>query len=69
MTTAETIKRIRKELLLTQAQLAHALSLTVSTISYYEIGRRQPSYATVRKILALAKKNKIKLSIDDIRPE
>lgn len=69
MTTAENIKKFRKELCLTQTELAQLLKVTVCTISMYENGKRQPSYPTVRKMIELAKKKKIKMTFDDIRPE
>lgn len=69
MTTAESLKYIRYELRLNQTQLAERLGIPSSTISCYESGKRFPSYATVLKILNFAKKNKLKLQMEDIRPE
>lgn len=69
MTTAESIKKFRKDLCITQSEFAQLLKVTVCTISMYENGKRQPSYPTIRKILELAKKKKIKMTFDDIRPE
>lgn len=67
MTTAENIKNLRKHLCMSQVELARLVGVTVCTISLYENGKRQPSYPTVRKLLEIAKKHKIKLTIDDIR--
>ncbi len=69
MNTAECMKKIRKALCFSQTDLSRALDVTVSTISCYERGTRKPSYPTVRKIMELAKKHKIKVDLDDIRPE
>jgi predicted transcriptional regulator len=69
MTSAESIKKVRRALCLNQKEFADALSLTPSSISCYEAGSRLPSFTTIRKIIALAKKHNIKINIDDIRPE
>lgn len=69
MTTAESLKKIRKTLCVSQYQLAQELDVTVSSISCYERGVRKPSYATIRKIIELAKKYKIKIDFEDIRPD
>lgn len=69
MSSAEVIKKFRLQLCLNRAELAKALNITTSSVSCYETGRRQPSFATVRKLILLAKKNNIKLKLEDIRPE
>jgi predicted transcriptional regulator len=69
MSTAETIKKLRRTLCITQKEMSEEIGVTISTISCYEVGRRLPSYPTVRKIIALAKKYNINISLDDIRPE
>lgn len=69
LTTAENIKKIRKALCLSQAEISRELNVTRSTISCYERGVRRPSYATIRKIIALAKKNNLTIELEDIRPE
>lgn len=69
MTTAENIKKIRKTLCLSQIELSKELNITPSTVSCYEAGRRKPSYPTIRKIIALAKKHNIDINLEDIRPE
>jgi len=69
MSTAEQIKKIRLKLCLNQAEFASALCISNSCISYYESGAREPSFSTIRKILALAKKNNIKVTLEDIRSE
>jgi len=69
MNTADSLRYIRYELRLNQAQLASVLNVTRSSISCYENGRRHPSYATVLKILKLAKQHNLNVSLDDIKPE
>ncbi len=69
MTTHENIKKIRLELCLSQSELARELGLTVSSVSCYERGTRKPSFCTIRKIIALAKKHRIKIKFEDVRPE
>ena len=69
MTTAENIKKIRLSLCLSQAEFSRELEITSSSISCYEGGKREPSFATIRKIIALDKKNNIKINLEDIRPE
>lgn len=67
MTTADNIKNLRKKLCVSQSQLAREIGITPSMISCYERGTREPSYSTVKKLIELAKKNKINLNFDDIR--
>ena len=54
MSTAKNIgkrlKKARKEIGLSQRQLAKALRLSDKTISAYEVGRSTPSFDTIRKI-------------------
>ncbi len=69
MSTAENMTKLRKALFLNKQQMANALGISISAISGYERGIRQPSYATVKKIMQLAKQNKIKLSFDDVRAD
>ena len=69
MTTAEHLKKLRRTLCPSQYELAVELQITASSLSLYESGKRTPGYITIRKILSLAKKNNISLTIDDIKPE
>ena len=54
MSTAKNIgkrlKKARKEIGLSQKQLAKALRLSDKAISAYEVGRSTPSFETIRKI-------------------
>lgn len=69
MTTAENIKKIRLALCMSQAEFSRVLDVTCSTISCYERGKRKPSFATIRKMINLAKLHNIKIKLDDIRPD
>ena len=44
------IKKARKELGISQKQLARYLRLSDKAISSYEVGRTTPSFATIKKI-------------------
>ena len=65
MKSAESFKRIRDELCLNRTEIAKMLGLTASMICLYEKGTRNPSRSVIRKVLELAKKNKIKISVKD----
>lgn len=69
MSTATEIKKLRIALCLNQREFAQELGITISSVSYYEKGTRQPSFSTVRKIMALAKKKGLKINVEDIRIE
>ncbi|MCT4583761.1 MAG: helix-turn-helix domain-containing protein [Peptostreptococcaceae bacterium] len=47
---SEKMKLLRKELSLTQAELAEKLNITRSALSLYELGKRQPDFETLNKI-------------------
>lgn len=44
------LAKLRKSKKLTQQQLANKLQITRSSLSQYEIGKRQPDYETLKKI-------------------
>ena len=50
MTLGERIKKLRKELDLTQQKFAEQIGTTQNGIASYEIGRREPSAAVVNNI-------------------
>ena len=52
-TIGENIKQLRIEHNMTQEQLAKALNTTKSTISKYELDKRQPRYETVEQMAAI----------------
>lgn len=47
------LKHLRSEKGLTQAELAKALSIGESTVSFYESGKRQPDYETLTRLADL----------------
>ena len=51
MTPAALIRDVRRRHGLTQADLAHRAGTSQPVISAYEHGRRDPSYATLRKLI------------------
>ncbi|MFH1699224.1 MAG: helix-turn-helix transcriptional regulator [Candidatus Zixiibacteriota bacterium] len=53
---ADTIKRLRIQLDLTQEQFAAKIGVTFSTVNRWEAGRSQPSPLALREIEGLAKK-------------
>lgn len=65
MSSSQTIKKIRLSLCLDQKEFAEKLELSTSTICGYERGYRTPRLPIIRKLLEIAKKNGMKLSIDD----
>lgn len=65
MSAAETIKRVRMNLLLQQEAFAELLDLTKQSISNYETGKRKPKLSVIRKIKELAKEHGIEVSVDD----
>ena len=50
MTIGESIKKYRKEMGLTQQQLADCLCVSLELVSKWECGDRRPDYATVTKL-------------------
>lgn len=65
MSSADTIKKMRLGLCLEQEQLAHELGITTSAISNYERGVRTPRLRIIKKMLDLAKKNGLDLSVEN----
>lgn len=65
MHNPERIKNLRLRMGLGQDEFAKLLNVTVSTISNWEHGRRVPRMPHIREIIELAKKNKIKLTLDE----
>ena len=50
MSFGEKLKTLRKELKLTQQQLAERVGVAKSVVSYYESGERYPSYDVLVKL-------------------
>ena len=53
-TAAALIREARRAARLTQAELAGSAGITQSVISAYEHGRREPSFATLQRLIAAA---------------
>lgn len=62
------MKRIRREVRLTQNQLASMVGSTQAAISHYETGRRKPSLDLSRNIVKAFVSAGIRASIDDVFP-
>lgn len=62
MNLAQNIKQMRKALYLSQQELANEIGCTQTAISAFEVGRKFPSYETLKKLSDYAKKNKIKVT-------
>ncbi len=62
------IKQTRKKIGLTQSEFAKQCGIGRATIGHYEIGAISPSITMAYKIIDLAKKYKIKLTLEDIYP-
>lgn len=56
---ADAIKRIRWELRMSQSELAKEIRCSQITISSYEIGKRSPSYRTLKKLEEFVKKTNL----------
>lgn len=65
MSAANVIKRLRQALCLEQQEFAEKIGVTKSSVCNYEKGIRVPRLPTIRKILELAKKHKIKIGVED----
>jgi len=60
------LKTIRKRAGFNQKYLAEHLGLAQSTVSNWETGRRIPSTESMRKLINLYRKNKIKITADEL---
>jgi len=65
----KTIKKIRLALCMSQKWISRALKWQLLLYPVYERGLRKPSFATIRKMIAISKKHNIKINLEDIRPE
>lgn len=60
-----TIRQLRRDLLLTPTKFAAALGVSEASIFSWEAGRRAPRLDKVKAMIELAKKNGIKLKPND----
>jgi len=65
MKIKDTIKYLRRSLVLEQKEFADLLGIDKSSICNYEHGVRKPRLPIIRKMLELAKQHKIKISTED----
>lgn len=65
MSSSEAIKLVRRSLCLEQSEFAQQIGVTTGSVCNYEKGLRTPRLPIIRKILDIAKKNKIKVSPED----
>lgn len=63
MTLSENIKHIRSTLRLSQRELANEIGCSQTAISSFEMGTKNPSYDTVKKISDFAKKQRVKVQL------
>lgn len=66
MSCAEVIKKIRKTLLIEQAELADDLGISKASLCRYEWGKTTPRFPVRRKIKAYCDKHGIKIKMDDL---
>lgn len=58
-------KKIRLLLQLSQKEMAEVLESSTAAVSHWEKGTRSPRMPTVRRYMELAKKNKMKVSVEE----
>ena len=56
LSLGQKIKKSRREIGLSQRDLAQELKISDKTVSSYEVGRATPSFKTIRKISAIVHK-------------
>lgn len=59
------VKKLREKMLLTQTEFANVLGVSRTTIAAYESAETMPRCKMIRKIIALAGENGMKISADD----
>ncbi len=69
MKRGDAVKRLRVALFFNQTQFAALLGVTFGTICHWEKNTRSPRLPQIKKMLELAKKNKVKITFDDFLPE
>ena len=62
------MKALREQMGLSQTELAEHLDVTVSTISLWEAGKREPRPARAWALIELADSYGIRLKLEDIFP-
>ncbi len=65
MSASETIRKVRIYSHLDMDEFAKEVGINRSSISRYEKGSQKPRMSVIRKIMDIAKKNNIEVSIED----
>lgn len=65
MPFGEQVKRVRGELLLTQAEMAKEIGITPSTISRWENSSREPSFLGKQQFVQFCKKRGISINVSE----
>jgi transcriptional regulator with XRE-family HTH domain len=60
------IKELRLKCLLSQKELAECIKSDQTSVSYYEMGKRNPGLKTLKKTIDFANKKGIKVNYTDI---
>ncbi|MHB9161377.1 MAG: helix-turn-helix domain-containing protein [Nitrosotalea sp.] len=68
MTPGENIRQLRRLLRISQSQLARLMGINRSIICNYEKNKRKPNIGNARKLIGIAKANKIKITFDHLIP-
>ena len=66
MKKKSSLQKLRAELRLTQTSFAKMLGISRTAVTYYEAHQRYPRLKIAYRILDIAKKNGIKLTLEDI---
>jgi DNA-binding transcriptional regulator YiaG len=69
MAASDSVKRLRLALCLEQAEFGALLNVTKGTVSNWEHGLRVPRLPKIRRLVEIAKQNKVKFSIEDFLSE
>jgi transcriptional regulator with XRE-family HTH domain len=69
MKISEAISKLRRELCIDQKELGEMCGVRCSSISNYEHGTRKPSRPTIRRLMEIVKKYKLKFTSEDFLGE
>jgi DNA-binding XRE family transcriptional regulator len=63
----ELVKEIRMRCLISQKELAEWVDTDQTSISYYEMGKRNPTLRTMKKMIDVANKHGMNIKYTDIQ--
>jgi len=66
MTVMKKLASYRDQAKLTQKQLARLAGVSQSAISHWENGKRAPSIRTLKRLIVVFKRRKVKVNLEDI---